>query len=254
MDFKEKYKFADFTLTNYRKLLTIAKENFRFVSYTDELSADYKNILLRHDIDLSIPNALRMAEIEKELKINATYFLQVHSEFYNPFDKENFTAIQQIVKMGHILGLHFDTHFWEVSSEEQLEKCLTIDKHTLETYFNTPIKTFSFHNTNKTVLSYENYFYAGLINVYANFFKTKVGYCADSTGYWRFERLEDRLIEANDTNLQILIHPGMWHNEVLPPRRRVFKVIDERASYLKRYWDETLKKFGARNIDWEEVL
>jgi len=88
--------------------------------------------------------------------------------------------------------------------------------------------------------------------VYSRIFKENYGYCADSTGYWRYERLEDRLREANDEKLQILIHDGMWQDVVLPPRQRVFKVIDDRSDYLKSYYDATLKKFGAKNIDWDE--
>jgi hypothetical protein len=41
---------------------------------------------------------------------------------------------------------------------------------------------------------------------------------------------------------------------VLPPRQRIFKVFDDRARFLKDFYDTTLKKFGAQNVDWEEVL
>ena len=109
-------------------------------------------------------------------------------------------------------------------------------------YFNINVDVFSFHNTDKFILSCEKDKYCGMINVYSKFYKEQVGYCADSTGYWRYERLIDRLREAKDTYLQILIHDGMWQNEVLPPRRRVYKVIDERTNYLKKLYDDSLIK------------
>lgn len=40
---------------------------------------------------------------------------------------------------------------------------------------------------------------------------------------------------------------------MLPPRQRVFKVIEDRATWLKKFYDDTLKKFGATNIDWEDI-
>jgi hypothetical protein len=169
-------------------------------------------------------------------------------------DKGNVSSIKKVIKNGHDLGLHFDSHFWGINSEKELEEYIEIDKNMIETYFEVNIKAFSFHNTNDFVLSCENENYAGLINTYSKKFKTEVGYCADSTGYWRYERLEDRLREAKDDFLQILIHDGMWQEEVLPPRQRIYKVIDDRAAYLKKFYDTTLKKFGAKNIDWNNVL
>ncbi|MGA2408317.1 MAG: hypothetical protein ABSF81_16420 [Bacteroidales bacterium] len=194
-----------------------------------------------------------MAEIEASLGVQANYFLQIHSEFYNPLDKDNYNSIKKIIEIGHDLGLHFDSHFWGINTEKELEKYIEIDKNIIEICFGVNIKSFSFHNTNDFVLSCENEKYAGLINSYSKKFKTEIGYSADSTGYWRYERLEDRLREAKDEFLQILIHDGMWQEEVLPPRQRIFKVIDERAEYLKKFYDSTLKKFGAKNIDWDNV-
>jgi hypothetical protein len=248
-----KYRFSDFNLDNYKKLLELALENYRFTTFTAESFNRQKKIILRHDIEFSIPIALRMAEIEASLGIKATYFLQIQSEFYNPFDKGNYNSIKKIIENGHDLGLHFDSHFWEINSGKELEKYIKIDKNIIETYFEVRIKTFSFHNTNDFVLSCENENYAGLINVYSKKFKTETGYCTDSTGYWRYERLEDRLRKAKDEFMQILIHDGMWQDEALPPRQRVFKVINDRAEYLKKFYDSTLKKFGAKNIDWENI-
>ena len=194
-----------------------------------------------------------MAEMEKEQGLLSTYFIQLHSEFYNPLDKDSFEAINRIKELGHKLGLHFDAHFWNVRNEYELEKYLEIDKSTLETYFRVTIDAFSFHNTNNFILSFNKEKYANLVNVYSKKIMSEFGYCTDSTGYWRYERLEDRIKSGNDDKLHILIHDGMWQNEILPPRQRVFKVIDERAAYLKKLYDETLKRFGAKNIDWEEI-
>ena len=40
-------------------------------------------MILRHDVDLSLDAALRMAELEAEAGAAATYFLMTRSEFYN---------------------------------------------------------------------------------------------------------------------------------------------------------------------------
>lgn len=244
------YRFYDFTLENYKKILEKAMNNYKFSFYPDFNYKNDKVIILRHDVEFSIPIALKMSEIEADLGIKATYFLQIHSDFYNLLDKNNFASVKKIQEKGHQLGLHFDSHFWEITSEMDLEKYMFMDKQLLKQYFNIEPRVFSFHNNNAFTLSCEDDEYAGMINVYSKQFKENIGYCADSTGYWRYEILEDRLSEAKDDILQILIHDGMWQDEVLPPRRRIYKVIDSHADYMKKTYDETLKKFGASNIDW----
>jgi len=249
---KEKYLFNDFTISKYKEMLMLALKKSTFIGFNDHLAK--KSIILRHDIEFSLPIAYEMAKIENELGINSTYFLQLHCEFYNTLDKDSYNIVSNILKLGHNLGLHFDAHFWDVTNEEQLEKYLCFDKQILEAYFNIKLDVFSFHNTNKFILSCEKDKYCNMTNVYSKYFKEKIGYCSDSTGYWRFENLHERLKDAKDDHLQVLIHDGMWQDEILPPRRRIYKVIDDRSKYLKNFYDETLRKFGAKNIDWDEVL
>jgi hypothetical protein len=255
MDNSTKYRFSDFTFANFKKLLILAMKEYEFIEFSDQVKEKSgKYIFLRHDIEFSLPNAVRMAEIEYQLGIKATYFLQVHSEYYNPIDKENYKYVKKIISLGHDIGLHFDSHFWEIDLEDNLEKYILIDKNLIEKYFNIEIQAFSFHTTNEFILSCKKERYANLINVYSDFFKEKVAYNTDSTGYWRYEILEERLKEAKDRLLQVLLHDGMWQDEVLPPRRRIYKVIDDRSIYMKKFYDDKLNEFRAMNVDWDEVL
>ncbi len=85
-------------------------------------------------------------------------------------------------------------------------------------------------------------------------FKENFDYCADSTGYWRFEPLDDVLKNHEIKNLQVLTHDSMWSNDVLPPRRRVYEAIDVNAKRQKEWYDKTLFNFGAKNVDWKEEI
>lgn len=254
MTLSQKYRFADFTLNNYKRLLNLAKQNYVFVLFGEIWKAKHKAIVLRHDVEFSIPIALRMAEIENSLGVKATYFVQLHSEFYNLLEKNTYISIKKIQSLGHQIGLHFDAHFWNVSDEDQLDEGISLDKKTLTDYLNIEPKCFSFHNTTPFILSCEKDKYAGLLNVYSKRIKEHIAYTADSTGFWRYEVLEERLREAKERKLQLLIHDGMWQDEVLPPRRRIHKVIDDQAAFLKKHYDEMLLKLGAKNIDWEKVF
>lgn len=230
---REKYKFDDFTLDNYKRLIEIAKEKgFNFISYTDEFVLERKDILWRHDVEFEPDIALEMAEIENCLGVKSTYFFQIHSPFYNLFDPHYTEVFNKIKGLGHYVGLHFDSHYYKIDEEAKLNEFITIDKEYLEKVLDTKIDTFSFHNTTPFTQSCLEYKYAGLINVYSSYFKTRFSYCGDSLGYWRFDRLEDVLNDSNIQHLQVLIHDANWSKEVLSPRMRIKKVLYGRAERI----------------------
>ena len=103
----EKYKFVDFTFDKYRDLIRLAKKQHKFVSY-DEFRNGVNCILWRHDVDYSIDNVLKLAQIEQEEGVMATYFIWLHSEFYNPLERKATAIIKEVLKCKHQIGLHFD--------------------------------------------------------------------------------------------------------------------------------------------------
>ena len=250
----ELYKFSDFTLINYKKLINIAKKNnYSFSSFEPSFPGNEKLILWRHDVEFSPFIALKMAIIEAEEGEKATYFFQLHSEFYNILEKEISEIVDKIKLLGHDIGLHFDPHFFNIEKEAELEKHLELDKQYFNAIFDTNIKVFSFHNTNKFILSCENHQYAGLINVYSKYFKSDFSYCTDSTGFWRYERLEEVLNDPGITKLQVLTHDAMWNDNVLSPRQRVLTSVEANMERVKKFYDQALSKVGVKNVDWDKV-
>jgi hypothetical protein len=232
----------------------LALENgFQFSGFPDEHDTDTKEIIWRHDVEFSPFTALRMAEIEAEKGIKATYFFQLHGELYNLLEKEVTLLAHRIIELGHDIGLHFDSHYFNITNETELEKYLKIDAAYFNNIFHYELKSFSFHNTNKFTLSCEQNSYGGLINVYSKYFKEKFTYCADSTGYWRFEPLDTVLKNTEIHKLQVLTHDSMWSELVQSPRQRVFQSIDSNAQRQKKWYDRTLHEFGAHNIDWDQI-
>lgn len=252
---REKYRFDDFTLSNYDRLLEIALKNGYSFSDYDLSHNDSTNlsreIIWRHDVEFSVHRALKMAKVEHEKGIKAHYFFQIHCEFYNIFEKEIYGLAKQIQALGHFVGLHFDAHFWEISSKEHLEECISRDRKILEDLLSAEIKNFSFHNTTPALLSMDDTHYAGLLNVYAKDIRAKYRYCTDSTGIWRYERLEDVLNDKSIHYLQVLTHDGMWQDEAMAPRQRVMRCINMRAQRRIESYDYFIPKMGQVNIDEE---
>lgn len=126
---REIYKFDYFTIDNYRKQLELALENgFQFILFTDDFQKDRKEILWRHDVEFSPDVALKMARIESELGVTTTYFFQLHSEFYNILERYFSDMLLKIKSLGHHIGLHFDSHYYNIQSENDLDKFIRQDR------------------------------------------------------------------------------------------------------------------------------
>ena len=107
---REKYKFDDFTFTNYRKLIQLAKaQGFEFILHKDEFKAERKDIIWRHDVEFEPDLALKMAQIEHEEGVQANYLLHLHSGKYNLFDQHYNKVLHDIEEMGHHCGLNNDS-------------------------------------------------------------------------------------------------------------------------------------------------
>lgn len=243
------YNFEDFTHKHYKEILLLAKDKFKFAFYSDNLFQD-NLILWRHDIDHSLEEALNLAKIEFEFGVKSTFFVLLHSEFYSPLEKRSTEIILEILSLGHNLGLHFDTHYYSLNSENELESKLLLEKHFLEHVFQTTIEVFSFHNTTDFTMSCKAWSYGGLINTYSDFFQSNTKYCSDSNGYWRHKRMWDFLNEEHDKPLQILTHPEWWTSKVQSPKEKIETGILERAEQARSLYEAKLSLFGRENIDW----
>lgn len=244
-----KYRFADFTTKHYRELIQEAKKKFTF-SFFHEIDRKHPFLLWRHDIDFSPHRALRCAQIEHEEGVKATYFVHIHNEYYNFFEKEVTEIIKEIALLGHEIGIHFDIYYYDINNENELEKHLLFEKEILEKFLPIQVKAFSFHLTNDFIKTCNKEKYANLINVYSSYFQNEVKYCSDSNGYWRFERMMDVIKTEGVNQLQLLTHPEWWQEEIMSPFEKIKRCIINRADNNLKTYEELLKNFQAKNIDW----
>ena len=247
---REKYNFDYFTLDHYREIVQLAKDQgFQFILHKDEFVPERKDIIWRHDVEFSLDIALKMAVIEHGLGVKTTYFFQIHSEFYNILERYMSDILRDIQLLGHHIGLHFDSHYYDVQDEETLERTIRQDKKNFEAVFGLELDTFSFHETTPFILSCQKDFYGDMLNVYSGKIKSNYQYCADSTGFWRYEILDEVLLDPKVQHLQVLTHDAMWSERVLSPRQRVRSSIQANADRVKAQYDDILVRFGAKNID-----
>ena len=206
---------------------------------------------LRHDIDFSPVNAVRMAKLEKQYGICSTYTVLLSGGYYNPFEKHVRELFREIKSCGHEVGLHFDPVVHDISDEASLSAHIKEEASALEDLIAAPVSMFSFHNTTDFSMSCRDREYGGLLNAYSNFFHNDVEYTSDSNGYWRFRSWDELLLE-NHKFIQVLTHPIWWcpKNE-FPPFETVVKNLIERFDVGL---DEYLQKIKGGWTDVDVII
>ena len=112
----------DFTLKSYQSLLEAFQRNgYRFLTFEELMTmpVEGKTVVMRHDVDEKAYNALKMAQLENKLGIRATYFFRIVKQ------SNVSEVIEQIVKLGHEVGYHYeDLALAEGDEEKAVESFL----------------------------------------------------------------------------------------------------------------------------------
>ncbi len=248
---KMNYHFEDFTEDQYRRLLQLAKKNWRFIDFPSYRSQS-RTCLWRHDVEFSVHRAHHLAEIEAEEGVKATYFINLHSDFYNPLDGESIRLIRNIVDLGHFLGVHFDATAYLDTAVNQnwLVEKITNESHIIEQFFNAPVNCVSFHNPGTwNAMVFDDDEIAGLVNAYGRTIRDNFVYVSDSNGYWRHQRLQDIVRDTSVERLHVLTHDAWWQNEVSSPNDRIQRCIQDRADNVWKQYKNDLLKSNRSLVD-----
>lgn len=192
-----------------------------------------KCVILRHDVDNSLPGALELAKIEHRLGIKSTYFILLSSDFYNPFSKKNRIIIDEMIVLGHTIGLHFDETVYpdDYGNVEKTIKNIKQEIDNLSKGLGGEVKCFSYHRPSKNILD-SNIEIEGLINSYGNSFFKDFKYLSDSRRHWREPALN--IIESGTySKLHILTHPFWYQKTDLEMKDTIVDFI--KAAALERF-------------------
>lgn len=219
---------VEYTYGWYRDFLAeLADDLVDFRSVADGL--DTGQIVCRHDVDLSLTAATRLAALEAEADVSSTYCILLCTPLYNPFERTQAERIRSIERLGHEIGLHFDTHrYWrEEPGLDGLEARINRELSMLESIIDGEPTTVSFHRPPSWILDRR---FAGFTSTYAPEFFGHVNYVADSSQRWREEppRFDD------DRPMQLLTHPGLWAEADGPFESRVREAVIESSLHTHR--------------------
>ncbi len=177
---------CDFSLMHYRELLRAAKQGgYRFAGF--DRAPEPGDLILRHDVDLSLEAAAAMAEVEAAEGAWSTWFLMTRSVFYNLASPAGDRTIARLRALGHRVAHHA---VWpHVDLDERFDAVV------------------AWHNPDPEYMSSE---IDGATNVMRAPFFDPDRYRSDSNQHWRHGCPHDALAEGSFEWLQLLIHPEIW--------------------------------------------
>jgi hypothetical protein len=199
-----------FTYRHYRETLMAAREAYAFFSFEAARAPAVppRFLVLRHDVDYALEDALPMARLEAELGIASAYLVRPHAH-YNPFGRPGFAILQEIVRLGHALGVHYDRSFYQAHGLPAAET-LREEADRLARALRTPVQVVAEHQPGRHAPPCLEA--GGLIDAYAPEFTSAIKYVSDSCQFWR-EGCLCRWVAAGTPRMQVLVHPEWWSEE-----------------------------------------
>lgn len=202
----------DFTLDHYREILAAVRRSHGTLSFRDaaELGRDIlrldRFVLMRHDVEFSLPSALRIAELDHEAGVRSTFFLLFSSD-YNIFEPESAAIVQRLLDLGHDLGLHYDLQAYEATGRNPVEIARR-QIELMEAYWDTQVSAASCHLAMRAGRTLE---LPGVIDAYDPLYVDEIKYVSDSTQAWR-EGVVTSLLDRHD-KVHLLMHEYYWSEE-----------------------------------------
>ncbi len=228
-----------FTYEAYKELLEMIKnKGYVFTDYDNYKKVD-KPCILRHDIDYSLEKAIMLAKLENNMNVHSTFFILVSSGFYNVFSKEIKEQIEELLILGHKLGLHFDETVYEQSEidfEKYMIDRILYEKNLLESATGVDISAVSMHRPSKRFLETDLKI-PGMLNSYSKEFFDDFKYVSDSRHRWR-EDIEEIVKHSSYKRLHVLTHAFWYNNKELSLKESLCQYLDNSKYSTWNYLDD----------------
>lgn len=206
----------DYSLRSYRDALDAYKasgyEVTSFRTYLDQPAQ--RHLVLRHDIDNSIEQAVRVARIDAEAGCSSTFFLRVHAQGYNLLSLPSLRIVQEMEELGHEVQLHLEGGLRDWLGGTNLEWAER-QRAAFEAAVGRPLGGFSSHEPARMggmefadeLLEH----WSGTVEYHAyetRFQMPTMKYLSDSSGRWREGHFG--MWVGKEPLMQVLTHPIWW--------------------------------------------
>ena len=224
----------EISYNGFLSFIDLAKQmNYKFIFF-NESRDNQKYIILRHDIDFGIiKDVYELAKIEKKYDIKSTYFFMMRNPFYNMLEKKNFNMVNQIINMGHSIGLHFDVSFYNNRDKDSIINNIEKEIDLFFRIFDYKIYYVSFHKPLSYLIKQDFSIDKKFESVYNRKYFKDIKYMSDSCGRWRGPSIIELLKQNKYNKIQLLTHPGLWmENKGVLLKDRINNLVKKRSDDL----------------------
>lgn len=230
---------CNFSLKHYFDVLKNAKNNYDVIGPVKILKTIGKKnsyVILRHDIDFSLKYAIKLARLEAKNEIISSYFILLHSQFYNALEKKNMSLIREMSDLGHEIGLHYDTEALSNSTNKAVLQ-IKNEAKILGEIAGQEIKSVVQHNPT-TSTKIDPKITSGFFDVMQSGMMNNHFYISDSVHNWRKGCMCNHVGKIE--KLLILTHPIWWHDVSMSTR----KILELTKKNCKKDIDSEYSSLG----------
>jgi hypothetical protein len=236
-----------FSIGDYGQLIDGFRQRGYEVVDFYQATPESRHLLLRHDVDMCLRRAERLAEAEAELGVAASYFVLVNTEMYNVSSRAGRQSLRRLLELGHDIGLHFDgTHIRE-HDLESLTREVDLECNVLEMQTGRPVRVVTFHRPAPWLMGHATSL-SGRVHAYQPRYFERMGYCSDSAGAFRYHTPLEHPAVVDGKALQLLTHPIWW---VAEPDDSAFSKL---ARFRRERDDETGRELSVHCRPYAEGL
>jgi len=217
---------TDLTSDDYRSVLSRLTEEYAVRPLSGQ--PETGELLLRHDVSLSLSDAETMAEVEADNGVRATYCLMLSSPLFNSLDGNQRARIRQIESYGHEIGLLFSTHdYWEETpGEAELEEEISKQLSVLDVVVDEPSPVVGFHRPPSYVQGRQ---FSEFRNALAPEYTSEITYVDD-----RVRAGEKNQSSEQPESVHLLVHPALWMSSASEYERKIEQSVIESCRYVNR--------------------
>ena len=197
-----------------------------------------RGVINRHDVDWSLDDAYYLSQLEMDNGINATYYIRLNSELYNPKSKKNRILLKKMKKFFEI-GLHFDSSIY---NKKNLKKGFIQEMNILTDILEDKIYTFSDHMPSKH--GYIKPYKKNVISAYNKKIFVKKNYISDSRYDYK-KNFSNYIDLSKNRVIYLLTHPEYYINS-----KRSYKIIINRI--LKNFNDSAIEEMSVSNKNFNK--
>lgn len=241
-----------FSYAEYQAIISHLKSTNILLDYRDINDDSDEFCVIRHDVEFSVERALNLARFEKNtLDISTSYLFQFRNNCYNICSDFNLKKVNEIVSLGHSVGLHL--HFGMYDSSNRVQDYILQEADLFERISGIKIDRFSYHRPSAEIL--KQYIEVdSLINCYGkkyfHYFQQQpesilVKYYTDSRHIWQY----GNPIDNQSKKVQLLTHPYSWTEEGYNNLDNFSSLLNEKSSQIKHSINDETSTFPKSLLD-----